>query len=60
MDEHDEKEVAFRKLQEQSAQIIGAGMHNEIVKWHKALYDAYVAAGFSEQQALELVKANIK
>jgi len=40
--------------------MIVGGLHNEIAKWHKALYDAYIKVEFTPEQALELVKASIK
>ena len=52
--------VKLRKLQEQSRNMIVGGLHNEIAKWHKALYDAYIKVEFTPEQALELVKASIK
>jgi hypothetical protein len=60
MDEQDKAVVNTRKLQENRADLIKAGLHIEMAKWHKALYDAYLAEGFSAGEALELVKAAIK
>ena len=60
MDEKNQQSVKLRKLQEQSANLITGGLHNEIAKWHRAIYDAYIEIGFSAEQALDLVKASIK
>jgi len=58
MDENEA--VNLRKLQEQSRNLIVGGLHNEIAKWHRAIYGAYIKVGFTPEQALELVKASIK
>ena len=39
--------------------IIKSGGLRELAKWHRAMYDAYISAGFTPEQAMELVKANI-
>lgn len=59
MDEKDNTAVDVRKLQEAQENILKAGLHLEVAKWHWSLYSAYIKAGFSAGQALELVKANI-
>lgn len=59
MDKKSKQSVELRKLQEQSANLITGGLHNEIDKWNKAIYDAYIKVGFTPEQSLELVKSSI-
>jgi len=59
MDEQSQQSVNLRKLQEQMANLITGELHNEIAKWHKAIYDAYIKIGFTSEQAIDLIKANI-
>lgn len=59
MDEKSRQSVNLRKLQEQSANMIAGGLHNEIAKWDRSIYDAYIKAGFTPEQSLDLVKASI-
>ena len=59
MDEKDNTAVNVRKLQEIQENIIKSGGLRELAKWHRAMYDAYISAGFTPGQAMELVKANI-
>jgi len=59
MDEKNNTAVNVRKLQEIQENIIKSGGLRELAKWHRAHYDAYISVGFSEEQALELVKTNI-
>jgi len=54
------EEVEFRKAQELTFRMIQAGLHNEIAKWHRALFDAYKKQNFSDEQAIRLVMANIR
>ena len=60
MDEKDKISVDCRKLQEAQENFLKSGFHKEVAKWRKALYEAYVDAGFTSEQALELLKAEIK
>jgi len=60
MDEKFRQSVDFRKLQEQLANMIICGLHYEIAKWHRAIYEAYIKVGFTAEQAIDLVKASIK
>jgi len=59
MDEKNNMTVYVRRLQEEQENIIKAGYLREMAKWHRAQYDAYICAGFTPEQALELVKVNI-
>jgi len=59
MDDNDDIAVNVRRYQEGQANILKAGFHLELAKWHWALFQAYILAGFTNDEALELVKANI-
>jgi hypothetical protein len=58
MDEKSKQSVDMRKIQEQTANLIAGGFHKEVAKYHKAIYDAYIAVGFTPEQAIDLVKAS--
>ena len=53
------KEVKMRKEQEGLANLINFGMHKEMAKLNKAIYDAHIEVGFSAEQAMELIKVMI-
>lgn len=55
-----EQEIEMRKAQEGLANFINFGMHKEMAKINKAIYDAHIKVGFDEKQALEIVKAITK
>ena len=59
MDEKSKAAVDARKLQEMTENLLAAGFHDQVAKWHKALYGSYINVGFTPEQALELVKAHI-
>jgi len=59
MDEKDNIAVNVRKLQEETENLVKAGFHNELAKWHWALYQAYMNVGFKPHQALKLINASI-
>jgi hypothetical protein len=59
MDEKDKIAINGRKLQENQENILKAGFHRELAKWHWALFQAYISAGFASVEALELLKAHI-
>lgn len=59
----DEQQKSFRQIQEeavrnlrQCAEINEMGQH-EIARALRARYDGYLKAGFTEQQAFELIRA---
>lgn len=52
-------EVELRKAQENVANMIAGGFHKDIAKMAKAMYDAYVEAGFNKEQAIELTKMSL-
>ena len=60
MDENDKIAVNGRKFQESQENILKAGVHLELAKWHWALFQAYIGAGFTSVEALELLKAHIR
>ena len=59
MDEKDKLTIECRKLQEAQENLLKSGLHKEIAKWRMALFGAYIDAGFTPEQALELVKTEI-
>ena len=48
--------VQFRVAQEQFASMIKEGLHKELAKYMRVMYDAFMAVGFDKGQALELTK----
>ena len=60
MDENDNIAVNGRKFQECQENILKAGIHRELAKWHWALFRAYIDAGFTDVEALELLKTHIR
>jgi hypothetical protein len=52
------KEIDFRKMQESMAD--AAKMAPEIAKMLKAIYDAFVIAGFNPQQAIYMTSQLLK
>lgn len=59
MDKENKISIECRKLQEAQENLLKSGFHKEVAKWRKALYEAYIDAGFTSEQALELVKTEI-
>lgn len=59
MDEKSKQAVNFRRIQEESANLIEAGLPKELAKWERAIYEAYLEVKFTPEQALELVKARM-
>ena len=55
-----DKEVEFRKFQENNMNLINQGFHGELAKFYKAMFDAFVTSGFNRDEALQLVIAFIK
>lgn len=51
--------VDFRKAQEHLFQMTNAGVFKELAKYHRAIFDAYIETGFTEEQALSLLIAEI-
>jgi hypothetical protein len=52
--------VDFRKSQEAMYQIMQAGVFKELAKYRKALFDAYLETGFTEEQAMQLIIAEVQ
>ena len=55
-----DQEIEMRKAHESLANMLSFGMPKELAKINKAVYDAHVEAGFTEEQAMEIVKEIIR